>query len=159
MKAWVRMLLLALLFLLAGCQAPRGDYFAPFRGDFTAEIEGEWRGERLAAGFVQKGGVRTVIFYAPEALCDTVLFQDAEGVPSLRVEELTLPLEDEAAASFGALLALFPAGGEVHAISRENNEIRIDGAGFSLTFASDGTPLAAANAAANVRVTAWRDGG
>jgi len=158
MKARVCVLLLAVLLLLAGCRAPKGDYFASFQGDFTAVVEGEWQGERLAASFVQKGGERTVTFYAPAELCDTVLFRDAEGALSLAVGELSLPLEGEADASFAVLVDLFPTGGEVRAISQENDNIRIDGASFSLTFAPDGTPLAAANAAANVRVVTWRVG-
>ena len=158
MKARVCVLFLAVLLLLAGCAVPKGDYFAPFRGDFTARIEGEWQGEAISARMEQSAQGRTITFYAPDTLCDTVLSCDAEGGISLCVEDLTLPLEGETAASFAALFDLFPTAGEVRQIVQENDNIRVDGVGFSLTFAPDGTPLAAANAAANVRVTAWRVG-
>lgn len=160
MKMRCASLLLLLMLCLAGCSAAQsGDYFAPFRGQFEAELAGEWQGEEISARLVQSAQGRTLTFYAPDTLCDTVLSCEVDGTLSLAVEELSVPLEGTRAAGYVALLDLFPTGGEVRTVTRQNDGIRVDGVGFSVTFAPDGTPLAASNVAANVRVTAWRDGG
>jgi hypothetical protein len=151
--------LLAALFL--SCAPENGDFFAPFRGQFEAELAGEWQSmafeAHLAAAQSDARGARmmTLTFYAPSSLSGTVLTRDATGALSLSVEGLSLPLTDAAAAGYGALFDLFPVSGEVKEIRKENGNIRLDGMGFTLFFAADGTPVAAENASARVQVTAW----
>ena len=157
------LLLCAALFCLSlvGCAPEKGDYFAPFRGQFAAQIAGEWQSlsfeAYLAASAPDERGARemTLTFYAPSTLAGTVLTQDAAGALTLSVDGLTLPLTPAAAQGYGALFTLFPTEGEVQSITRENGNTRLDGTGFSLLFAPDGTPLAAENAAARVAVKEW----
>ncbi len=148
----------ALLLILGGCAPKKGDYFAPFRGGFAARLIGEWQSvgfeAQLAASAPDESGARvmTLTFYAPSTLSGTVLTRDAAGVLSLAVDGLSLPLSPTAAAGYGALFDLFPTTGEIHTVTQENGNTRLDGAGFSLLFASDGTPLAAENAVARAQV-------
>ena len=149
---------------LVGCAPQKGDYFAPFRGQFTAVIAGEWQsitfeGKLEAAAPDERGArVMTLTFYAPASLCGTVLTRDAAGALTLAVKELSLPLSGAAAQGYGALFALFPTEGEVQGVTKENGNIRLNGTGFSLLFAAEGTPLAAENATARVEITAFEGG-
>ena len=157
------LLLCALFFLLSlvSCAPEKGDYFAPFRGQFEATLAGEWQSmsfeAHLTATAPDERGARemTLTFYAPSSLCGTVLTQDAAGTLTLSLEGLSLPLSPTAARGYGALFALFPAEGEVREITQENGNTRLNGTGFSLLFAPDGTPLAAENATARVAVKEW----
>ncbi len=157
------LLLCALLSLLslASCAPEKGDYFAPFRGQFEATLVGEWQSmsfeAHLTATAPDERGARemTLIFYAPKSLAGTVLAQDAAGSLTVSVDGLSLPLSATAAQGYGSLFALFPIEGEVREITQENGNTRLDGMGFSLLFAPDGTPLAAENAAARVEVKEW----
>jgi hypothetical protein len=159
----IGILLLCVLVLIGscGCAPTQADFFAPFRGAFVARIAGEWHavafeGE-LSASAPAEDGTRemTLTFYAPSLLCGTVLTKDTQGVLTLTVDDVSLPLSPTAAEGYGALFALFPTTGEIHTITRENGNTRLVGVGFSLLFAADGTPLAAENAAARVEITAW----
>ena len=149
---------------LVGCASQKGDYFAPFRGQFQAELSGEWQSTafaaRVVAGAPDDSGARemTLTFYAPDALCGIVLARDRAGTLTLLAGELSLPLSADAAASYGALFELFPIEGEVRDVSKENGNIRLNGSGFSLSFAADGTPLSAENAIARVEITAFEGG-
>lgn len=159
----IGILLLCVLVLIGscGCAPTQADFFAPFRGAFVARIAGEWHavafeGE-LSASAPAEDGTRemTLTFYAPSSLCGTVLRRDAAGTLTLRAGDLSLPLGEGASAGYGALFDLFPLAGEVRSVVRENGNTRLDGVGFSLLFAADGTPLAAENAAARVEIRAW----
>ena len=166
MKKNGALLLCALLLLasLSACMPEDGDYFAPFRGQFEAEVSGEWQSTafaaRVAASAPDESGARvmTLTFYAPDALCGGVLARDAAGTLTLSAGELSLPLDERAAQGYGALFDLFPTAGEVQSVTRENGNIRLNGMGFSLSFAADGTPLAAENATARVEITAFEGG-
>lgn len=155
-------LLVALVLILSGCAPESGDYFAPFRGNFTARLEGEWRGvdfeAQLVADAPDASGARvmTLTFYAPSTLSGTVLSKDAAGALTLAVDGISLPLSPTAAAGYGVLFELFPTAGEVCSITQENGNIRLDGDGFSLLFASDGTPLVAESSTARVEVKEWK---
>ena len=159
--AWTCALLL--LSLLGGCAPQRGDYLAPFSGEFAAQIVGEWNGldfeAALTATAPDESGTRmmTLTFYAPSTLSGTVLSKDAQGVLTLAREGVCLPLCGTAAAGYGALFSLFPTEGEVQNVTQENGNTRLNGAGFSLLFAPDGTPLAAENDTARVTVTAFEN--
>jgi hypothetical protein len=161
MRIRAMLLCVPLLLFLLGCTPEKGDYFAPFRGEFTAELSGEWAGApleaHLAAAAPDENGARvmTLTFYVPQGLCGTVLRRDPSGTLALSAGELSLPLDATAAAGYAALLELFPTCGEIRTVTRENGNTRLTGEGFSLLFAPDGTPLAAENAAARVQVTAW----
>ena len=163
MRKWGALLLCAalLLLFLGGCAVQKGDYFAPFRGQFEATLRGEWQSvgfeARFAADAPDESGARvmTLTFYAPSSLSGTVLAQDKTGVLTLTQGEVSLPLADTAAQGYGVLFSLFPLAGEVSEITKENGNIRLDGSGFSLLFAPDGTPLAAENATARVEILAW----
>ena len=158
MKRTVCLLCAVLCLLLLGCVPQKGDYFAPFQGEFTARIRGEWQAiafeAELAASAPNGEGERrmTLTFYAPGTLCGTVLTREESGALSLAHGELSLPLSATAAAGYGALFDLFPVFGEVRAVSRENGNTRLDGVGFSLLFSADGIPLAAENATARVQI-------
>lgn len=160
--AWTCALLL--LSLLGGCAPQRGDYLAPFSGEFEAQIAGEWNGldfeAALTATAPDESGTRmmTLTFYAPSTLSGTVLSKDAQGVLTLSREDICLPLGDTAATGYGTLFALFSTEGEVQSVTQENGNTRLNGAGFSLLFDKDGTPLAAACAGASVRITAFSCG-
>lgn len=163
MRKWGALLLCvtALLLFFAGCAVKNGDYFAPFRGEFEATLRGEWQSvgfeARLVADAPDESGARvmTLTFYAPSSLSGTVLTRDKTGALTLSQGDLSLPLSEPAAQGYGALLSLFPLTGEVGEITKENDNIRLNGSDFSLLFASDGTPLAAENATARVEVVAW----
>ena len=155
-------LFLALFFVvLAGCAPQKGDWFAPFRDAFIADVEGTWNGiafsAQVCADAPNEEGARgmTLTFYAPQTLCGTKLSCDERGDLSLSSAGLSLPLAEKAAQGYGALLALFPVAGEVKEITREDGNTRLTGAGFSLLFSADGTPLAAQNAVASVEIVKW----
>ncbi len=147
-----------LLLFLVGCAPEKGDYFAPFGGEFAAKLSGEWQGApfegTLTATAPDEGGARvmTLIFYAPSTLSGTRLTRDASGVLTLAVGEISLPLAADAAAGYAALFDLFPDRGEIHTVTRENGNTRLRGDGFSLLFSPDGIPLAAENGAARVEI-------
>ena len=159
-KIGILLLCAACLLLFFGCTPEKGDFFAPFQEGFEATLAGEWQSmafeAHLAATVPDERGARemTLTFYAPSSLSGTVLKKDSQGALTLSVGELSLPLSS-AAASYGALFELFPTAGEVQRITQENGNTRLDGAGFSLLFAPDGTPLAAENATARVEVKEW----
>ena len=155
MRSRTLFLLLVFSFLFAGCGGQKGDYFAPFRGQYEAQIEGEWMGIPFSGCLVRTENSRTLTFYAPQTLADTVLLCEGEGALFLTVAGLRVPLEGDRAAGFAALLGLFPETGEIKEITREKDGICLNGVGFSLKFAPDGTPLAASNATAQVRVKRW----
>ena len=140
---------------LLGCEGQKGDYFAPFRGCFSAEVTGRWQGEEFSARFCREKSGTTVTFYAPRDLCDTVIFKDTEGNIFLSVGELSLPLQGERADAYGALLSLFPEEGEVQSVRAENGVTHVTGEGFSFALSADGLPLSAQNAVVSVRVSAW----
>ena len=158
MRIKILLLCLALLLALASCAPSQTDFFAPFQGGFTAWLVGEWQGiafeAKVMAAAPDESGTRgmTLTFYAPSTLCGTVLSKDATGELRLASGELSLPLSGDAAEGYGALFALFPTSGEVLRIARENENTRLDGADISLLFSPDGTPLAAENAGAHVRI-------
>lgn len=137
-------LLLAAFLLLSGC-ARHTDWFAPFRGAFEAEIEGKWHDVAFSASIkaekAPEEGARevTVTFYAPNAWRDTVLTQASDGKVTLTVGELSVSGE-----SFAEIFSLFPATGEVTAVSLdEEGHTVVTGEDFSLTFLADGTPYRA----------------
>lgn len=158
MRIRAMLLCVPLLLFLLGCTPEKGDYFAPFRGEFTAELSGEWAGApleaHLAAAAPDENGARvmTLTFYVPQGLCGTVLRRDPSGTLALSVGELSLPLDATAAAGYAALFDLFPDRGEIHTVVRENGNTRLCGDGFSLLFSPDGTPLAAENGVARVEI-------
>ena len=165
MRRMGALLLCAAMLLLgfAACAPQKGDYFAPFRGQFEAELAGEWQSmafeAHLAASAPDARGARvmTLTFYAPSSLSGTVLTKDAAGVLTLSADGVSLSLSGAAAAGYGALLTLFPTAGEIQSITEENGNIRLDGSGFSLLFAADGTPLAAENGTARVEIREFRN--
>jgi hypothetical protein len=140
---------------LLGCEGQKGDYFAPFRGYFSAEITGTWQGEEFSARFCREQVGTTVTFYAPRDLCDTVLFKDTEGNIFLSVGDLSLPVKAERAGAYEELLSIFPEKGEVKSVRAENGITHVTGEGFSFALSPDGLPLSAQNAVASVRVSAW----
>ena len=158
-----RICLLGVIFclLLGGCAPRAGDYFAPFQAAFAADVQGEWNGTtfgaRVLATAPDAAGARemTVTFYEPSGLCGTVLRSHADGSLSLCAGELSLPLSEYATAGYAALLALFPTAGEVQTLSREGENTRVSGAGFSLLFSPDGVPLELSAGEAHARVIAW----
>ena len=159
MRIKILLLCLALLLALAGCAPSQTDFFAPFQVAFSERIEGEWQEilfeAELSASTPAEDGTRvmTLTFYAPSTLCGTVLSKDATGQITLRAGELSLPLSGAAAKGYGALFALFPTAGEVRSVTKENGNTRLTGAGFSLLFSPDGTPLAAETDTARVQIT------
>ena len=152
------LLCLALLLALAGCAPAQTDFFAPFQGAFSARIVGEWQAlaveAELSASAPAEDGTRvmTLTFYAPSTLGGTVLSKDETGQITLRAGELSLPLSGDAAEGYGALFALFPTAGEVHALTQEGGNTRLAGEEFSLLFSPDGTPIAAETATARVQI-------
>ncbi len=153
-------LLLALILILAtlnGC-GEAGDFFAPFRGGFCAELDGTWRGIDFAAraemqppkeGEALAEG--TITFYAPDALAGTVLRRDTTGALTLTVGTLTCKAPD----AYGALFDLFVTQGEVTEVSLAGDITTVTGEGFSLSLDACGTPTALSNAAAEVRVLSF----
>ena len=158
MRIKILLFCLALLLAFVGCAPSQTDFFAPFQGAFSARWEGEWQGavfeaEVIASAPDESGArVMTLTFYAPSTLCGTVLKRDETGALSLASGELSLPLSGTAAEGYGALFALFPTSGEVLRVTRENDDTRLDGVGFSLRFTPDGTPIAAENDTASVQI-------
>ncbi len=158
MKKFALLLALALTLLpLAGC-ADTGDWFAPFRGSFCAEIDGDWQGMAIRARVTvterDAGRGATVTFYAPSSLAGTVLSRDASGALTLSVGELCRP----APAAFGTLFALFPTEGEVHEVSLEGDVTTVTGEGFSFSLDEGGVPLTLSASDATVRVVSFEKG-
>ena len=156
----IKVLLFCVLLLMGTCAcAPsQEDFFAPFQGEFSARLVGEWQAiafeaELAASAPVEGTRVMTLTFYAPSSLCGTVLTRDNTGALTLAAGELSLPLTSAAAAGYGALFDLFPTTGTVQSITREGENTRLTGEGFSLLFSPDGTPLSAENGAARVQVS------
>ena len=158
LRPLILLLTVTLLLALGGCTPENGDYFAPLQGDFSARIKGEWQAlafeAELSASAPDGQGERvmTLTFYAPSSLSGTVLKKEASGALTLTSEDITLPLTAQAARGYGALFALFPTTGTVRDVTREGENTRLTGEGFSLLFAPDGTPLAAENDTASVRI-------
>ena len=155
MKKIALLLSLSLLLSpLAGCHR-EGDWFAPFRGSFCAEIDGEWQGlairARVAVAEGEAGREATVTFYAPSTLAGTVLSRDATGATTLCIGELCRP----APAGFGTFFALFPTEGEVCEVSLEGDVTTVTGAGFSFSLDAAGVPLSLCAANAAVRVVSF----
>ena len=144
-------LVLALLVLgaclpLGGCQTGQsGDLLSPFRGGYTADLEGVCDGTSFAASLTQtpdeQGGYAlTLTFYAPEGLSGTVLHKSGRGELSLTAGGVTLT--GEACAGFADLLTLFPAEGEVERITLlDGGNTQVSGQGFSLELLASGVPL------------------
>ena len=151
-------LLLVLLFSvpLCGCTPSGEDYFASFSGEFEAQIVGELYGTEIAARICvrapNENGVRaaTLTFYAPQALCDTVLSRDEAGMLTLTSGKVTA--SGKAVEGYAPLLQLFPSEGQVHAVELEDDRTRVVGEGFCITFSSDGMPILVENDAISARV-------
>lgn len=149
-------LLLFLIFgiLFTGC-TPHTDHLAPLRGDFTAEVAGEMNGvsfSALCTALTDGNGERTVTltFYAPTALCDTVIKRAHDGAITLSVGEVAVSGVPD---GITPLFALFAPDGEVTAVSlTDEGHTKVTGEGFAVTFLSDGTPYLLENSAARVTV-------
>lgn len=147
---------LLLCALLCSCAPQRGDYFAPFAGEFEAELAGEVCAmpfcALLAVGVDDGSGTRpaTLTFYAPEALCGTVLSRATDGTLTVTAGGVTVT--PAAAEGFQALLSLLPDTGEVTEVTLEDGRTRVTGAGFVLFFDEDGSPVRAENALAWAQV-------
>ena len=153
-------LLLCFLLVFGAC-APHGeDWFAAVSGDLTAELAGTLHGAEFAATLTlfarNEAGVReaTLTFYAPEALCGTVVKRDGTGVLFIGAEGLLIP--SEAASGFLPLLELFPDGGTVQEVAMEGELCRITGEGFTLLLHADGTPAACSNEAVYAEVKSFQ---
>ena len=145
---------------LGGCTTAREDYFAPLRAPYRAQIEGKLHGVDLCAELVadtaREDGARalTLTFYAPEALVDTTLSQDADGTLCLCAGELAL--QGAAAQRLLPLLTILPSGGEIRGVSlTEQGHTRIQGADFLLDLLPDGTPYRVQTAVAEVTVVSF----
>lgn len=137
---------LAVCLPLGGCQTGQsGDLLSPFRGGYTADLEGVCGGQSFSARLCQtpdgQGGYAlTLTFYAPAGLSGTVLHKSGGGELSLTAGGVTLM--GEAAAGLADLLALFPAEGEVERITLlEGGNTLVTGQGFSLELLASGIPL------------------
>ena len=147
-KIAIAVVFLTLLGIGFSACTPHTDYFEPFRGSFTAEVEGELGGEAFTAQLRAKaapegGGSRevTVTFYAPESLKGTEARRSADGSVTLSSGEVVI--KDARADGLAALFDLFPLSGEVLEVELcEDEHTKVTGRGFTLTFLSDGTPLA-----------------
>lgn len=143
---------LLLCALLCGCAPRQGDYFAPFAGEFEAELTGELYAmpysALLTVGTGDGSGVRpaTLTFYAPEALCGTVLSRATDGTLTVTVGEVSV--SPAAAEGFQALLSLLPDAGQISEVTLVGERTRVAGEGFTLYFYADGTPARAENACA-----------
>ena len=75
---------------LVGCTR-QGDFFAPLRGEFSAEVDGTLHGMAFAAlverSATDAGTDTTITFYAPASLGGTVLHQAPDGSLTLTVGE------------------------------------------------------------------------
>ena len=147
--------LLLCALLLLGC-ATEGDFFAPLRGGFCAEVEGVWNGvafEALVERSTSEAGTATSItFYAPKSLCGTVLAQGADGTVTVAIGELVRPAPE----GFSAIFALFSPQGEVLEASLEGEVTTVRGDGFSLSLAKDGTPLSLERGSVSATVRSFR---
>ncbi len=142
--------------LLVGC-AEQGDFFAPLRGDFCAEVDGTLHGMAFAAlverSTADDGTGTTITFYAPESLDGTVLYRAPDGSLTLTVGELTRP----APASFSPLFALFEPQDAVSEAELQGDVTVVRGEGFSLSLDKDGVPLALSRGVVSVRVLSFSD--
>ncbi|MBQ3483439.1 MAG: hypothetical protein IJA78_04610 [Clostridia bacterium] len=161
MRRLLAIVLLLCLLACAGCTATSGDWFAPFQGGFSAELDGTLGGVAFAAQMVadapDANGARavTLTFYAPEGLKGATLTRGKEG--RVTFARAGLELQDPPVAAIGALFELFPTGGEVQSVRvTENGNTRVTGEGFALEFRADGTPAAIETPAARATVVSWR---
>jgi hypothetical protein len=163
-KIAIAVAFLTLLGVIFGACTPHTDYFEPFRGSFTAEVEGTMNGEAFtaelrAAAAPEDGGTRevTVTFYAPEALKGTEATRSADGRITLTSGGVVI--ENAKAGGLCALFDLFPLSGEVLEVELcEDEHTKLTGAGFALTFLSDGTPLAVETSAVTANVVRFEKG-
>ena len=138
--------------LLASCAPPQGDYFAPFVGEFEAELVGELYAMPFSAlltvGLGDGTGARpaTLTFYAPEALRGTTVSRTASGTLTVTVGGVSVV--PAAAEGFQALLSLLPDAGQISEVTLVDGRTRVAGVGFVLFFGADGTPVRAENACA-----------
>ena len=150
-KIAIAVTFLALLGVILSACTPHTDYFEPFRGSFTAEVEGTLNGEAFtaelsfqAAAAEGESRAGTVTFYAPESLKGTKAQRSADG--RITLSSGGVVIEDARAEGLHALFDLFPTAGEVtQAELTEQQHTKVTGEGFSLTFLADGTPLAVEN--------------
>ena len=110
----------------------------------------------LVADAAREDGARalTLTFYAPEALADTTLTQDADG--TLHLQTGSLVLEGAAAQRMAPLLTLLPSSGEVQGVSlTDQGHTRVQGKDFVLDFLPDGTPYRVQTATAEITVVSF----
>ena len=163
-KIAIAVAFLTLLGVIFSACTPHTDYFEPFRGSFTAEVEGTMNGEPFtaelhAAAAPTDGGSRevTVTFYAPEALKGTEARRSADGRITLTSGDVVI--EDARAEGLNALFDLFPYQGEVLDVELcEDEHTKLTGAGFALTFLANGTPLAVETPAVTANVVRFEKG-
>lgn len=154
----------ALALMLCACAPRQTDYYALFRGEYTAEVEGSHNGVPFAAVIKAEkqpeAGVRpvTVTFYAPDGLKGAILRRAEEGAVSLSVGGVTL--QNPVGEGFLALLELFPTAGEVSEVRLdEAGHTRVQTAGHTLTFLPDGTPYSLTTPITEVRVISFLSNG
>ena len=163
-KIAIAVTFLALLGVILSACTPHTDYFEPFRGSFTAEVEGELGGEAFAAELRAKsapvdGGCRevTVILYAPEGLKGTQARRSADG--KITLSSGGVLIEDARAEGLHALFDLFPLSGEVLGVElTEGEHTTVTGTGFTLTFLADGTPFFVETPAVTAKVVRFEAG-
>jgi hypothetical protein len=163
-KIAIAVAFLMLFGVIFGACTPHTDYFEPFRGSFTAEVEGTLNGEAFVAELCadaapEDGGSRevTVTFYAPEGLKGTEARRSADG--SVTLTSGGVVIKDARAEGLHALFDLFPLSGEVIEVELcEEEHTRVTGKGFTLTFLSDGSPLAVETPTVTANVVRFEKG-
>jgi len=158
--------LLALLILFgvctcAACAHTEGDWFAPFQGDYRADLDGTANGVAFAAILAvsapDENGARTatMTFYAPEGLRGAKLARDAAGTLTLHKDDWSLA--NVPVGALECLLDLFPTAGEVQAVEMtDSGNTRVTGEGFVLELRADGTPATVETPSARATVVAWQ---
>ena len=141
---------LALLFF--GCARENDDFFLPFRGDFTAEIEGTMHEVPFAAKVIaaDADGARrvTLTFYAPREIAGTVLFFSGDEI-TLSAGEYQVV--GGAAENFRPLFDLLSPAKQVKKVGRDDaGHTAVTGESSAYLFFSDGTPYEAKNGAAHI---------
>ena len=163
-KIAVAVAFLTVLGVIFSACTPHTDYFEPFRGSFTAEVEGALCGETFAAELRAgsapvDGGCRevTVILYAPEGLKGTEARRSADG--KITLSSGGVLIEDACAEGLHALFDLFPLSGEILEVELTEGEYtKLTGAGFTRTFLSDGPPLAVETPTVTAKVVRFEVG-
>lgn len=163
-KIAIAVAFLTLLGVIFSACTPHTDYFEPFRGSFTAEVEGTMNGEAFtaelhAAAAPTNGSSRevTVIFYAPKELKGTEARRSADGRITLTSGDVVI--EDARAEGLNALFDLFPYQGEVLDVELcEEEHTKLTGAGFALTFLANGAPLAVETPTVTANVVRFEKG-